>query len=92
MPLKGSFTNDSFLDITYIERIQKRIVGDCSEVFYTAVWRHFPYMEYPGENFLTEATVLFEMADAGLKMRFFNRAIKVTEYLPDGLTANSRER
>ena len=78
--------------MTYIERLQNKIVGDCSEVLYTEVWRKYPYAEFPGENFLTEATALYEMAADGLKMRFFNLPIKIIEYLPDGLTASSKER
>lgn len=92
LPLKGSFAGPGYLDMTYIERLQNKIVGDCSEVLYTEVWRKYPYAEYPGENFLTEATALYEMAADGLKMRFFNQPIKIIEYLPDGLTASSKER
>ena len=92
IPLKQSFVSSEYSDLTYLERLQKNIWSDCAEVFYRDVWLQYPYKEFAGENFLTEATALFEMAADGLKMRFFGQVIKVTEYLPDGLTENSRER
>lgn len=88
----GSFDGDGYLDMTYLERDRYNAVGDKSEVFYTAVWRKYKYHEFEGENFLTEATALYRMAEDGLKIRFFNSVIKICEYRPDGLTANSREK
>lgn len=87
-----SFTGNEYLDLTYMERFSNNVSGDKSEIIYTSVWKNFKYHEFDGENFLTEATVLFRMDAAGLKMRYFNTVVKIGEYLPDGLTANSRER
>ena len=87
-----SFSGCDYLDLLYTERFSHNISGDKSEVIYTPVWKNFKYHEFEGENFLTEATASFRMEDAGLKMRYFNTIVKIGEYLPDGLTANSRER
>lgn len=91
-PLKNSFNEPEYQDLTYLERIDRKCFGDGAESFYTEVLRRYPFVEYEGENFLTEATVLFEMARNGLKTRFFSKVIKIIEYLPDGLTANSEKR
>lgn len=90
--LGTSFTDGEYMDITYLERERNQVKGDKTEIMYTAVWKQYPYHEFEGENFLTEATALIQMSDGGLKMRYFNQIVKITEYLPDGLTANSRER
>ncbi len=87
-----SFSDGEYLDLTYLERLGHNVSGDKAEVIYTSVWKRFKYHEFEEENFLTEATALFRMDAAGLKMRYFNTIVKVGEYLPDGLTANSRER
>lgn len=88
----NTFDSGEYVDMTNLERLEKKLYGDRSEVIYTEVWKRFPFAEFPGENFLTEATALLEMAGAGLKMRFFNRIIKIIEYLPDGLSAQSSKR
>ena len=90
--LGTSFEGAGYMDITYLEREKNRVKGDKTEIMYTSVWKKYPYHEFEGENFLTEATALIRMADDGLKMRYFNQIVKFTEYLPDGLTANSWSR
>ena len=88
----STFADTEYMDITYLERIQNRILGDKAEVIYTSVWRKYMFHEFDGENFLTEATVLNRMAADGLIMRYFNQVVKIIEYLPDGLSADSLER
>ena len=90
--LGTSYDGARYMDITYLEREKNRVKGDKTEIMYTWVWKKYPYHEFEGENFLTEATALIRMADNGLKMRYFNQVVKITEYLPDGLTANSWSR
>lgn len=87
-----TFANADYLDMTHLERIRNNVVGDKSEVIYTAVWKKYPYHEFEGENFITEATALNRMAADGLKMRFFNAVVKIIEYLPDGLSSDSLKR
>lgn len=84
----STFVDAEYMDITHLERIQNHILGDKSEVIYTAVWKKYKFHEFNGENFLTEATALNRMAADGLKMRYFNKVIKVIEYLPDGLSSD----
>ena len=62
------------------------IDGERALVFYTAVHRQYPYPEFEGENFMTEAVAWNRMAHDGYKVRFVNDIIWVYEYLPDGLT------
>ena len=84
-----TFENGQYLDMTHLERIRNNVVGDKSEVIYTAVWKKYPYHEFAGEKFLTEATALNRMAADGLKMRYFNAVVKIIEYRADGLSASS---
>lgn len=86
-----TFTQAEYMDLTHLERLKNNVIGDKSEVFYTAVWKKYKYYEFEGENFLTEATSLNRMAEDGLKIRYFNTVVKIMEYLPDGLTATSKE-
>lgn len=86
----SSFAETKYMDMTYMERTKNKVTGDKSEVIYTAVWKKYKYDEFEGEKFITEATSLNRMAADGLKMRYFNRAIKICEYLADGLSATSR--
>lgn len=84
-----TFADAEYMDMTHLERIRNNVVGDKSEVIYTAVWKKYPYHEFEGEKFITEATSLNRMAADGLKMRYFNAVVKIIEYRPDGLSASS---
>lgn len=65
--------------------------GERAMVFYTSVHRKFPYPEFPGEKFMTEAVAWNRMAHAGYRMRFYNDIIGIYAYREDGLTkAGSR--
>lgn len=87
----GTTFNGDILDITSLQRSAHRVDGDKAEVFYTEVLRKYPFPEYKNENFMTECVVWDKIANDGLKLRFFNEKIYCCEYLPDGLTANSRK-
>jgi len=74
------------LDCTAVEfRHKHNAKGDMAEIFRTDVVRRFPFPEYPGERFVSEALVWNRIA-ASYRLRYFNRAIYLCEYLPDGLT------
>ncbi len=60
--------------------------GERAYVFYTDIHRKYPYPEFPGEKFMTEAVTWNRMAHDGYKMRYFNDIIWIWEYKPDGLT------
>lgn len=52
----------------------------------TDVMREFPFPEFEGERFITEAVVWHRIARK-YKTRFFNEILRIYEYKPDGLTA-----
>lgn len=60
-----------------------------AEAWKTKVLSLYPFPEFPGEMFLTEAVVWNRMAKK-YKLRYFNKAIYTCEYLQDGLTSHIR--
>lgn len=66
-----------------------KIYGDMAEAWKTKVLSLYPFPEFPGEMFLTEAVVWNRMAKK-YKLRYFNKAIYTCEYLQDGLTSHIR--
>ncbi len=74
---------------TYCERLNSGLEGDMAEVWYTDKLREFPFPEFKGEKFLGEDTVWVQLSGK-YKMRFFNQAIYVSQYLEGGLTLNRR--
>jgi len=62
--------------------------GEHAFVFYTDIHRKYPYPEFPGEKFMTEAVTWNRMAWDGYKMRFYDDIIWKWEYKPDGLTSS----
>lgn len=75
-----------YLDCTYIERGKYNIIGDKCEVYYTSLLKQIRFPEFEGENFCTECLVWDKIGGMGLKIRFFNKAIYVSDYLDGGLT------
>lgn len=65
------------------------IKGDMAEVWRTSLLKEYPFPEFEGERFITEAIVWNEIAKK-YKLRYFNHNIYVCEYLLDGLTKNIR--
>lgn len=82
----GTTFSGEFCDCTTLEREAHHITGDKAEVFYTQVLRRYPFPEFEGENFLSEAVVWDRIAHDGLKLRWINEAIYLCEYQPGGLT------
>ena len=62
------------------------IDGERDCIFFTEIHRKYPYPEFPGEKFMTEAVVWNRMAHDGYKVRFYNDIIWIYEYKEDGLT------
>ena len=67
-------------------RSKYHVTGDLSEVFRTDVMREFPFPEIEGEKFCPEVLVWNRIAYK-YKLRYFNEAIYIAEYQPEGLTA-----
>jgi len=85
----GTTFQGKHLELFSPQQKQYGISGDRADAFYTSVLRTFKFPEFPGENFLTEATLWFKIAEHGYKTCFFNEIICICNYLPDGLTHNS---
>ena len=85
------YTKDGVADTFVNQRYNKNTFGDKCEVFKTEILKQYPFPEFEGENFVSEATVWCKMSGP-YKMIFFNRSIYVCEYQPDGLTASSHKR
>ncbi len=84
----GTPTFSDYVDTTNFERVEYSLSGDKAEVYKTSVLKRYPFPEFADEAFLTEAVVWDAIAFDGLKIRWFNRAIYITEYMPDGLSQN----
>jgi glycosyltransferase involved in cell wall biosynthesis len=87
----GKTFDGEYIDATYIDRGRYNIAGDKAEVFYTSILKNYKFVEFEGENFITEATVWDRMAYDGYKIRYFNKIIYISDYLNDGLTKSGEE-
>lgn len=86
----GSAVPRSVIDTDVVSFREKyRIYGDMAEAWKTKVLRLYPFPEFPGEMFITEAVVWDRIAKKYI-LRYFNKSIYTCEYLPDGLTKNIR--
>ncbi len=88
----STFDGDRYLDITVSERPKYNIRGDKSHAFYTDILKKYPFPEFEGENFLTEAVVFDKISNDGYTFRHFNNIIHICNYLPDGLTVSYKQR
>lgn len=80
-----------WLDITFSQREKYGIWGDRKEVYYLNVLKDFPFPEFENENFLSEGVVWERIANAGLKIRHFNKIIYLVEYQQDGISNRQGE-
>lgn len=76
---------EGYIDGTAFDRYG-RANGERAMILYTEIMRKYPYPEFPGEKFMTEAVTWNRMAWDGLKVRYYNDIIWIYEYKPDGLT------
>ncbi len=88
--MNGDFVGTTFNEetkcCTYLEREKYGISGDKAEIIYTDVMKKYPFPEYKGENFITEAIVWDRMASDEYNLLFFNEIVYLCEYRDDGLT------
>lgn len=89
--------NKPYRDADFLERYEEAtsypIDGERAEVFWTDIFKKYPYPEFEGENFITPCIPWNRMAHDGYKIRVFEDIIWIWEYLEDGLTikgANNR--
>ena len=79
---------EEYVDATNLERAVYGLEGDKAEVYKTEILKSFPFPEFEGERFVTEAVVWNKIAYQGYKIRWFKKGIVICDYLEDGLTAN----
>ncbi|MDF2614694.1 MAG: glycosyl transferase family 2 [Clostridia bacterium] len=83
----GTTFQGEFLEVDYFDSVlEYGIVGDKAWAVRTDLLKAYPFPEFEGEKFLTEAIWFVEMAKLGYKCRFYNTSIKKVEYLADGLS------
>ncbi|MDR0300038.1 MAG: glycosyltransferase family 2 protein [Streptococcaceae bacterium] len=76
----------SYVDATMLELERFNITGDRPLIFKKSILEKYPFIEFEGENFMSEGDILQRIAMDGYKFRWFNEVIYLGEYLPDGLT------
>lgn len=82
----GSYIPVPILDTDSLSfRVKYKALGDYAEVIKTSVLREFPFPKFEGEKFCTEAVILNRIAKKYIT-RYVNCPLRVTEYLPGGLT------
>ena len=80
----GTTFEGNKIDCTYLESIHNNINGDKAEIYFTDILRKNKFPEFQNEKFIQEGSVWYEIANQGLKLRYFNEIIYITEYLDDG--------
>ena len=84
--MSGTSFSGEYVDATSLERGALNIRGEKSEVFVTEILKQYPFPEYPGETFVSEAMVWNRIAADGYKLRWINRNTYIYEYQENGLT------
>jgi glycosyltransferase involved in cell wall biosynthesis len=79
--------NSDWLDCTNLERRKYGLEGDKAEAYYLDVLKKYgPMPVASGENYTWEGVLWDRIAHAGKKIRWFNKKIYCTQYLPGGAT------
>lgn len=84
----GEWNHDTeWFDCTNLERGKNGLNGDKAEAYYLDVMKEFgPIPTIRGEYFTWEGVLWDRIAHAGKKIRWFNKKIYCTQYLPGGAT------
>lgn len=88
----GRISEGKYIDVSNLEREKYGVQFDLAEIYKTKYLKKYPFPEFEGENFLTEAVVWDKMAYEGLIKRIHQEVIYYSEYLEDGLTVNSEQK
>lgn len=79
--------SSKYFDCTNLERSKNGLLGDKAEAYYLQVLIEYgPIPTVPGENYTWESVLWDRIAHAGKKIRWFDKKIYCTEYLPGGAT------
>lgn len=81
---------EGFIDIGPIEANNHGLFGEKVEILNTKIMEKYPFLEFEGENFLTEGIIWNQIENDGLKMRFFDKAVEIGEYQDSGLTKSGK--
>lgn len=85
------YTEDGIVDTFANQRLNKNTYGDKCEVFKSKVLTKYKFPEFEGENFVGEATIWCKIS-LDYKMKFYNKAIYICEYLEGGLSDSVHKR
>lgn len=84
----GDKNKKEYIDATNLDRRKLRLLGDKAEAYKTIILKKYPFKVFKNENFVSEETVWNKIANDGYLIRWYMKAIYITDYLEDGLTAN----
>jgi hypothetical protein len=88
-PLNKPYAEEGFIcDTMRIKDLHH--IHDVPEVYRTDILKKYRFPIFAGERFVTEA-YLFDELTAAYPLRYYNRTLKVVEYLADGLSSKSAE-
>ena len=82
----GDLGDKEYIDAANHERAKYGLSGDKAEVYRTELLRKYPFPEFEGEGFISEASVWNKISLDGYRIRWFNKVVYKCEYLEDGLT------
>jgi len=80
------FKNGMWVEAGNLERMKYNLGGDKAEIYRTEIIKNYPFPEFQGEYFVTEAVCWDAIAADGYKIRWYNEVIYICNYLEDGLT------
>lgn len=80
---------NSYRDLFNLEAYKINASGDMAEIWKTQLLEKYPFPDYEGEYMCPESVIWGRMAVEGYRVRYFNKAIYIFEYLDDGLTRTS---
>ncbi len=89
-PLNAPYRDASLLE-RYPEYSTDPIDGERAWVFYTDIQKKYKYPEFEGEKFITPGIPWNRMARDGYLVRVFPDIIWIYEYLPDGLSMDTKK-
>lgn len=79
--------NFDYVDATNLERRKYNLIIDMAECYKTEVLRQYPAPEIENETYISESIIWNAIAKDGLKLRWYNQVIYISEYRSDGLSA-----
>ncbi len=88
-PIKGvwpTVNSKGYVDCTNLERNKFNLDADMCEAYKTRILKKYPFQVWPDEIYAPEQLCFDKMALDGYKIRWFQDAIYVCEYLDDGQT------